>query len=104
MSSDQQSPGGGTRPANRWSPGAQPTGSELSSEGSSVITDSDVATAEDIPDVEEIFDRADRVGKGEPHPRTDSAGGKTVDETEQPSDAKRKPHEMYEEGAWLEGE
>ncbi len=104
--SNEQKPGGtASRPVHRWSPGAQPTGSELSSEGSSAITDADVATAQEIPDTEEILELADRASEDEGHPRMHrELRAPTVDETEQPSEEQRRPHEMYEEGAWLKGE
>lgn len=106
--------GAQSRPGSRWSPGIAPTGSELTSEGSSVETDSDVATSEDIPDAEEIIARAERRAEGAelpdrhpagPHVPSNSAVGgvKTLTEAdERERREERKPRAMEEEGAWEE--
>ncbi|GEM_PF-4183483 len=105
---------GQSKPINRWTPGVAPTGSELTSEGSSVETDSDVATAQDIPETEEILARAERVRQGEdlpymhaagPHaPSGGVAGGaRTLEEVEAEPEEERRPKPMEEEGAWIDG-
>lgn len=114
--SDQEPKGEGarSRPGSRWSPGVAPTGSELTSEGSSVETDSDVATAREIPETNEILERAEQSSRGVdlpykhpagPHaPSGGAAGGvKTLTAAdERDSREEQKPRAMVEEGAWEE--
>lgn len=58
----------GRRAAHRWPPDLVPTGSDMTSHGSSVLTDSGLATREEIPSTEEILRKAEEARrKGKPH-------------------------------------